>query len=278
MKNFFLLISSLISVTLHAQYYFNDLVSAREITRQMKSYIDNKVSKVTAKGFDQRGEPILVFSETHEVLDNGKMLKISSRNPIPSVTTYRFDDSGNLVSATDSSSDVVSTTIYFHDSNNRVSLVKNSLRDMANDFNQEETHSWSYSTQGQPLKMIRTINNSDSLEIMFGPDDNGNPGEERTFRRNRETGIVYYYFDEKNRLTDIVRFNKKANRLLPDYMFEYDEQDRVIQKITTTTSQNLGYLIWRYVFNEKGLKTKEALFDKEKQMTGKIEYTYSFNQ
>src|SRR5688572_17280369 len=152
MKNFFLLILSFISISLHAQYYFNDLVSAREITRQMKTYVENRVSKVTAKGFDQRGEPILEFSEIHEVLDNGKLLKITSRNPIPSVTTYRFDNNGNLVSATDSSSDVVSTTTYFHDANNRLSMVKNQLRDSANDFNQEEMHTWSYTAQGQLIK------------------------------------------------------------------------------------------------------------------------------
>ena len=26
---------------------------------------------------------------------------------------------------------------------------------------------------------------------------------------------IYYYYDEKNRLTDIVRYNKKAKKLLP---------------------------------------------------------------
>jgi hypothetical protein len=61
-------------------------------------------------------------------------------------------------------------------------------------------------------------------------------------------------------------------------MFEYDDSDRVIQKITTTSSRTLGYLIWRYIFDEKGLKTKEALFNDDKELTGKIEYTYTFRQ
>jgi len=60
-------------------------------------------------------------------------------------------------------------------------------------------------------------------------------------------------------------------------MFEYDEQNRVIQKITTTPSLNVTYLIWRYIFDERGLKTKEALFNNDKQLTGKIEYSYMFN-
>ena len=40
----------------------------------------------------------------------------------------------------------------------------------------------------------------------------------------------------------------------------------------------IGYVIWRYIYNDKGLKTKEALFDKEQQLTGKIEYSYIFGQ
>lgn len=94
-----------------------------------------------------------------------------------------------------------------------------------------------------------------------------------------ETGYLYYYYDEKNRLSDIVRYNTKVKKLLPDLMFEYDENNRVVQKITTVSNLLMGgYLIWRYIFNEKGLKTKEALFNKDKELTGKIDYSYTFNQ
>jgi hypothetical protein len=40
----------------------------------------------------------------------------------------------------------------------------------------------------------------------------------------------------------------------------------------------VGYNIWRYIFNEKGLKTKEALFNNDRELTGKIEYSYTFGQ
>ena len=82
----------------------------------------------------------------------------------------------------------------------------------------------------------------------------------------------------RNCPSDIVRFNTKARRLLPDYMFEYTEQNQVSQKITTLSMMDLGYLIWRYVYDDKGLKTKEASFNKDKVMTGKIEYSYQFGQ
>jgi hypothetical protein len=61
-------------------------------------------------------------------------------------------------------------------------------------------------------------------------------------------------------------------------MFEYDDNNRVIQKITTLSTINPDYLIWRYLYDDKGFKTKEALFDKQKELTGRIEYQYSFNR
>ena len=94
-----------------------------------------------------------------------------------------------------------------------------------------------------------------------------------------ETGYLYYYYDDKNRLSDIVRYNTKLKKLLPDLMFEYDDNDRVIQKITTISNLTMGgYLIWRYIFDDKGLKTKEALFNKDKELTGKIDYVYTYNR
>jgi hypothetical protein len=59
-------------------------------------------------------------------------------------------------------------------------------------------------------------------------------------------------------------------------MFEYDESGRVIQKMTVLSSNNPDYLIWRYLYNDKELKTKEALFNKQKEPTGRIEYAYTF--
>ena len=111
--------------------------------------------------------------------------------------------------------------------------------------------------------------------LIIKTDENGNTGDEKTFRKGIETGVIHYYYDDKGRLTDIVRYNTKAKKLLPDILFEYDDNDRIIQKITTTSSINLGYLIWRYIFDERGLKTKEALFNKEKKLLGRIDFSYN---
>ena len=279
MKCLSLIVLGLISFQATAQYYYNDIIGTTETNRLMKNYRANKVKMVTTVGIDQYGAKNDTYGEVQEVRENGTVLKTSTRNNAQvSVYYNRFDAQGRLISITDSSAGLINVITYQYDAEDRIKLIQNTTADAANDFNQIESHHWTYDATGNPLKMWRTINNADSLEIRFIPDENGLPGDEKTFRRGIETGAVYYYYDENKRLTDVVRYNLKLKKLLPDMMFEYDEQNRVIQKITTTPSLKVSYLIWRYIYDNKGLKTKEALFNDDKQLTGKIEYSYTFNQ
>lgn len=279
MKNALFSIALFISFSLQAQYYYNDLIGTAETNQQMRVYIANKVQSVTTIGMSPSGIRTNDFSELQEVKENGMALKTTTRNNSNLTILYnRFDSQGRLESITDSSTDLDVVTTYEYDDDGRIAVVKNVTRDTTDGFNQTEIHKWIYTTEGKPEKMWRIINNTDSLEIRFTPDDDGNTGDEKTYRRGKEAGTVYYYYDDKHRLTDIVRYNTKAKKLLPDVMFEYDDKNRVIQKITTTSSLSLGYLIWRYLFDDKGLKTKEALFNNNKELTGKIEYNYTFGQ
>ncbi len=58
-------------------------------------------------------------------------------------------------------------------------------------------------------------------------------------------------------------------------MFEYSPVNQVIQKITVPANSD-KYLIWRYQYNAQGLKIKEVIYDKNKDLSGKVEYQYSF--
>jgi len=259
----------------NSQYYYKDLVAAADITRLMKTYAANNIKKITAKGITPEGSPASEFSEVGEV--NGTTLKVTTNNnKAISTLKFSFNDREQLINSVDSAINVKSTSTYTYDANGKIISISNSATDAdsSGDFSQTEIHQYIYK-DGKLDKMWRIINKKDSLEVRFVTDENGNVTEERNFKRGVLSDPVYYYYDDRNRLTDIVRFNYKANRLLPDYLFEYDEKDRVIQKITTTSGKNLGYLTWRYLFDEKGLKTKEALFNKDKQLQGRIDYSYN---
>jgi YD repeat-containing protein len=285
MKNLLLPFTLICSFTLHAQYYYNDIIGAKEINRQMQTLLANKVKMVTATGYTPQGSKATDFAEVQEIKDNGKTLKISRNSNLTNNSFFqRFDVQNRVISIIDTSLGIQNLSTYEYDAAGRIISIENTVKDPATEIDMVELHSWFYNKDGQVDKMWRTINGSDSLEIRFIPDEKGNPGEEHSFRNGYETDVLYYYFDEKDRITDIVRYNKKAKKLLPDEILSYDDADRIIQRVTSTPGDNLrqttwiGYLIWRYIYDSKGLKTKEALFDKEQHLSGKIEYSYTFGQ
>lgn len=277
MNKLLFLLATLFFYEANSQYYYKDIVAAADLNRQMKTYISNGVHKVTATGITPEGAASSDFSELYEISSNGTSLKITTRiNRTVSSLRHSFNDRGFLTSTVDSAAGVKSISTYTYDGSGKIISISNSATDADSsaEFSQTEIHQYIYK-DGKLEKMWRIINKTDSLEVKFVVDSNGNVLEERNYRRGVFTDPIYYYYDGKNRLTDIVRFNYKANRLLPDYLFEYDANDRVIQKITTTSGNNLGYVTWRYLFDERGLKTKEALFNKEKQLQGRIDYSYN---
>ena len=275
MKKLPLLILLLFYFAANSQYYYKDIVAAADITRLMKTYTANNIQKISAKGITPEGSPSSEFSEVGEV--NGTTLKVTTNNnKAISTLKFNFNDRGQLINSVDSAINIKSLSTYTYDANGKIISISNAATDAdsSGDFSQTEVHQYIYK-DGKLDRMWRIINKKDSLEVRFGTDEHGNVIEERNFRRGVLADPIYYYYDDRNRLTDIVRFNYKANRLLPDFLFEYDDNDRVIQKITTTSGNNLGYLTWRYLFDEKGLKTKEALFNKDKQLQGRIDYSYN---
>src|SRR5262245_7536327 len=100
MKN--ILLSScilLLSATLHAQYYYNDIVGTQETNRQMKAYIANKVRTMSSSGSDRNGVKATDYSEFHEVRENGSALKATSIiNRNRSIIYSRFDNEGRVTS------------------------------------------------------------------------------------------------------------------------------------------------------------------------------------
>jgi hypothetical protein len=136
-----------------------------------------------------------------------------------------------------------------------------------------EVHEWTYNEAGQPQSMLKIKNRTDTTVIELIKDEQGLIVEERWKRKNRVVETYYYYYDTNKQLTDIVRYNTRLKKLLPDFQYEYDANGRV-NKMTQLAMNTNSYFIWQYVYNEKGLKQKEVGFDKDRRMIGRIEYTY----
>jgi YD repeat-containing protein len=216
---------------------------------------------------------------------------------------YRFDAQGRVASLTDSSEGVAAISKYAYDANNNLISITNTAKNPMTGEETIELHKWLYNSNNKPYRLFRVLNGKDTTDYGFKTDASGNVIEEQGFRASFPIGDpTLYYYDDLNRLTDIVKFNPHANRLLPDFMFEYNAANQVLQKTSTISTirepaplprgqmpkpeeykgkgatLRLTYLAWRYTYDEKGLKIRETLYGKDKTKIGHIEYDYSFGQ
>jgi hypothetical protein len=279
MKSMFSVVFLVIFNAANAQYYYKDIMGAIESNRILQTYRQQKVLSVSAIGIKPDGTQSDEFKEDQLFSAAANQLKIITV-PEPSVSNtfyYLFDVAGNVTATVDSSEYTISKRYFTYNEKKLLTRIKFEVSSSDTNINEKEEHVWVYNND-KPLKMFRIKNGADTVTYKFSLDENGNVIDEKPVVNGVEGEAVLYYYDELNRLTDIVRYNTKAQMLLPDYMFEYDEKNNVIQKITTVPGKQVGYIIWRYLYNAAGLKTKEAVYNRDKELTGKIEYKYVFSK
>ena len=280
MKNIVLAALLISSALTQAQYYYKDIIGTAETNHQLKLYIATNVQSVVLKSFEPDGSVSDNF-QVEQLLDkNAKTLKTVSHSGVTdeSVLLSFFDDSSRVIKTMDTSGTSFNAAAYTYNGAGKLLSLKSFSGDTLKTGSETEDHQWTYNGKGQPVQMLRIINNTDTTVIKFQTDDNGNIIQETPYKKGKSGDPVYYYYDGKNQVTDIVRYNYKLKKLLPDYMFEYSDAGQVIQKITVPSNKAAQYLIWRYQYDSKGLKAREACFNKDKQLTGKIEYAYRFVQ
>lgn len=278
MKKTLILLISLLSLTIaHAQYYYQDIIGVAEINTRMNRLKAAGVKSITATGYDATGKKTSDFNEWQEVQEGGRLLKVTTRNgQSVSRQYYRFNEGGRLQELRDSSREIETISEYEYDEGNHLARINVRTNDSLQEFSRNEVRIWNYRNRARPASLLRILNGTDSSRYDLKIDEQGNVVEEKLFRVTNSAEPVYYYYDDQNRLTDIVRYNKRLKKLLPDVMFEYDEQNNIVQRITVLSTIEPDYLTWRYLFDQKGLKTKEVLFNRHAQVTGRIEYAYTF--
>lgn len=280
MKALLLVAIASISLSAKAQYYYKDIIGTMESSEMMRNYIKSRVHRVLVTSFNGDNQKDSAFYVEQEYAPDTRSLRTVTRSGMTSesLLTSFVDEKGNVTLTVDSSDIVVSRTEYRYNSSGQLQSLTSRVVDSSGRSNETEEHIWYWGSNGKPLRMLRIKNRKDTIQVNLKYDENGNVNEETEIRRGVVSQPVYYYYNEAGQLTDIVRFSKKAGRLLPEYMFEYTEGGRLKQKITLPANSS-EYMIWVYQYNDQGLKTREAIFTKhdKRKAVGKIVYEYSFH-
>jgi YD repeat-containing protein len=182
-----------------------------------------------------------------------------------------YDQQGRVIKTTNTTPTITNTTVYEYDDKGNLSLIKTYTASDDDSSGITETHEYVYDESGSPVKMVRKKNNTLISTITFVKGDNGNVIEEDATGSNDKK--YYYYYDDNNRLTDVVHFNELAQKLLPDYMFEYGTSAQPKQMISVNENAR-DYFIWRYSYNDKNLTEIQKCYSKEKRLLGTIQYDY----
>lgn len=265
------LLTAIFSV--QAQYYYRDIISNRQMHTEMALYRENKVRLIKIRSFEDDGTESDGFFCEKKISRDYRKTELFTRSNISgnSLLTSLFNEKGQLVSTSDSSELAVSVNRYSYDTDGRIISILSVIRSSDDDFTNEikEEHIYMYGNGGNPEKMIRVKNVTDSTYILFGTDEQNNLAIEKDSRNGSK---YYYYYDSKNRLTDIVHDNEHTTKLIPDYLFEYNSAGQLAQ-MTNTEEGGSNYFVWKYSY-ENGLRSKEKCYSKERKLMGSIEYVY----
>jgi hypothetical protein len=264
----------LFSFQTNAQYFYKDIWSNGQLIKEFSILKNENLKTVKIKSFEDDGEPSEGFFCEKKINKNFTQSEMISRSYITgqSLLISDYNNEGRPIKTTNNTPTTTSITHYEYDSKGMLTTVQTVTK--ADDDSGEitETHEYLYNGNS-PVKMLCKKNNVLISTIHFVSDVNGNVIEENAEGNNSTYKKYFYYYDDKSRLTDVVHFNERARRLLPDYMYEYNSFGQPRQMISTEEGGN-NYFIWKYTYNDKNLRETEKCFSKEKRLLGTIEYEY----
>ncbi len=258
----------------HAQYYFNDIVSIRQGNEQYKIWRAQKISTIRVISYEPDNTITEGFSVTQDISRDGKKVTITTQNNNQHSVTVNTYDLGILKRTQTNNRNISNKTDYIYDVQGRISKVTLSTIDTFMNSTISEVHQWLYDEYGTPVSMLIIKNQYDTLTVQFIRDDQGNIGEEKWQKNGRTIESYYYYYNVNRQLTDIVRYNSTLKKLLPDFVYEYNTANQTTQVTQFSLGSN-NYFIWKYKYNDKGLKTEETCSNKSKLLVGRIEYQYT---
>ena len=264
-----------IATNIDAQYYYKDIWNLSQLHHEFEIVKSQRIRAINIKSFENTGEQSDGFRCQKKIKNDYLQSEMISNSNITgeSLLVTDYDSDGKITGTTDNTPTTVSRTTYEYDGEGRLALVKISTKADDDTTAIIETREYKYSNDKLPTEMIRKKNNVSVTTIEFLKDDNGNIVEENVISTKTTDRKYYYYYNEQNRLTDVVHFNELAGKLLPDYIYEYDDEGRPAQMLSASETGN-NYFIWRYNYNDKNLRESEICYSKEKKFLGRIVYEY----
>ena len=255
-----------------SQYYYNDIITTQQTNKQYLLLKNNHVQQVSASSYEANGELTDHFILEQQISGNNSTIVTTTEYPSTgkSVSTSLYEND-KVIKTINNTENIESTTTYTYKDNNLQTLTTQ-VQDTFMNNSSQEIHQWQYE-DNQPVEMLLIKNNNDTTVIEFVKDEQGNVGEEHWRKNGRLIEKYFYYYSDQRLLTDIVQYNARAQRLLPDFLFEYDNNGTLIQ-LTQIPQGSDNYLVWQYVYLPNGLKQKELCSNKQKQPVGRIEYSY----
>ena len=259
-----------------SQYHYLDIVSNLQLSSEMKQLKEQKIRDIQVHSFESNGDPSKGFFCKKKISKDYRKIETYTKSTISekSILISRFNTEGQLIASNDSSAISSSSNFYQYDSKGHLTKVVNTSSSMDDDFTTKltEEHLYFYDAKGRCLKMLRIKNQLDTATVLFTSDEKGNIIDENDLGKNGKH--YYYYYDSKNRLTDVVKFNSLRDKLLPDLLFEYNSASQVTQMISTEEGISNNYYVWKKIYND-GLRIIEKCFSKENELLGYFEFEYN---
>ena len=268
-------VSIMAAAAADAQYYYKDILSNKQVLAERMVLKEQKIRNILVHSFEGNKDPSPGFFCEKKISKDYRKVETYTKSNLTgkSLLTTQYNDQDQLIQSTDSSELSVTTSVYQYDAKGNVSSITSYSHSNDDDFSTRlvEEHLYIYEGGNKPVKMVRIRNHKDSATIIFTADERGNIVDENDMGKNGKH--YYYYYNDKNRLTDIVKYNAQQRKLLPDFLFEYNSAGQVTQMVTVEEGMSNDYYTWKYVYNE-GLRIIEKCFSKENILLGYFEYEY----
>jgi len=269
----FILVSSLS----FSQYYYNDIISNDISNKNFSSLKSALVKSVTVTHFDNNDElqNDLKIEQTFNKDWSTLESKTITNDKVRPLLLRNYYQNNKIIKSEDTHDSVQTNTNYSYNNKGLLENIICYTNDTTIASESLETHQWFYNERGRIIYMLKVKNRHDTTKVELVYDKDSMITEENWFKKGKTIETYYYYYNDKKQLSDIVRYNNRAKRLLPDYLFEYDAIGNV-QSMTQVPAGNSNYLIWQYIYNEKGLKQQDNCFTKQRQLIGKMKYEYTY--